>query len=74
MSTNSPQTGLNYRTPGANEEHLLLYADSSAARQAMMNRQRQFSSHLSEVSVLYVKLLLLMGTLVLAYTMFGPHI
>ena|GEM_PF-3895214 len=73
MKTNGPQRGVSYRTPGANEEYSLKYADRAAARRAMMQKQRQFSSHLSEVSIFYMKVILLLGTLFLAYTMFSPH-
>ncbi len=73
MNMDGSQKGMSYRTPGANEEYPLLYADRDAARQAMMDKQRQVSSHISEVGILYVKILLLMGTLVMAYTMFSPH-
>ncbi len=74
MKTNGSQRGISYRTPGANEEYSLMYADRTAARRAMMDKQRQSSSHLSEVSILYMKVILLLGTLFLAYTMFSPHL
>lgn len=73
MKTNGPQREMNYRTPGASEEYSLMYTDRTASKQAIMDGQRQFNSHLSEVSIFYMKVILLLGTLFLAYTMFGPH-
>lgn len=72
MQTDGPQEKIRYHVPGANEVHPFKYAKHNEARRAMMARRKQYSC-LSEASILYMKLILLMGTLFLAYSIFSPH-
>ena len=72
MYEDGPQREINYRTPGASEEHPFKYADPAAAL-AAQKKQREHSTHLSEASVFYVKAILLLGTLIMAYVIFRPQ-
>jgi hypothetical protein len=70
MHKNSSDGQIKYLMPGASEVHPLKHADYTEKR-AM--RERRNSPYLSEASIFYMKLILLLGTLFLAYGMFGPH-
>jgi len=73
MNMDGPQKGISYRTPGANEEYALMYADQyTAAHLAAQKREQQ--THLSKASVLYFKAILLLGTLIMAYVVFSPKL
>ncbi|MBD3398626.1 hypothetical protein GF412_05285 [Candidatus Micrarchaeota archaeon] len=72
MKRNGPQEKTRYHVSGANEVHPFNYAKHSEARRAMMARRKQCSC-LSEASIFYMKLILLLGTLFLAYGVFSPH-
>lgn len=74
MRENGPHGQIRYRMPGANEVYPFKQADRAAARHAMLARQRKSSHHLAEISVFYMKVVLLLGALFLAYSMVGPHL
>jgi hypothetical protein len=53
--------------------HPLKCADRSDAEWAA-HKKRQAVSEVHETSLLYIKLILLLGTLFIAYSLFRPHL